>query len=99
MENSTGLSYLGDLREYIEELRKIGELVEVQEEVDWNLEVGAIIRRCYETGSSSPAVQLYQGSQPWVSDLGCARGRQPAERSLSVSSGDIAWLKRAREWP
>ncbi|WP_040807930.1 UbiD family decarboxylase [Nocardia concava] len=39
------------LRDYIEALREIGELVEVEREVDWNLEMGAISRRIYETGS------------------------------------------------
>jgi len=31
-----------DLREYIEALKKTGDLAEVNREVDWNLEVGAI---------------------------------------------------------
>ncbi len=42
------------LREHIDALRKIGELCEVDKEVDWNLEVGAITRRICETGG--PAV-------------------------------------------
>lgn len=79
MENSTGLSYLGDLREYIEELRKIGELVEVQEEVDWNLEVGAIIRRCYETDiqprCSALSRESTMGFGSWVRP-GASAGRE-----------------------
>lgn len=39
------------LRDYLDALRKIGELVEVDREVDWHLEMGAISRRIYETGS------------------------------------------------
>jgi UbiD family decarboxylase len=42
------------LREHIDALRKIGELCEVDKEVDWNLEVGAITRHICETGG--PAV-------------------------------------------
>ena len=45
---------LSSLREYVEALREIGELVEVEREVDWNLEMGAIARRCYETGAPAP---------------------------------------------
>ena len=37
-----------DLREFIEALDKAGHLVKVKQEVDWNLEVGAIIRRACE---------------------------------------------------
>ena len=42
------------LREHIEALRALGELREVDQEVDWNLEIGAITRRICETGG--PAV-------------------------------------------
>ncbi|EFK07621.1 putative phenylphosphate carboxylase, alpha subunit [delta proteobacterium NaphS2] len=37
-----------DLREFIDALEKEKELVKVKQEVDWNLEAGAIIRRAYE---------------------------------------------------
>ena len=47
-------TYLKDLREYIDALRALGECVDVSVEVDWNLEMGAIIRRCYETGAPAP---------------------------------------------
>ena len=39
---------LKDLREFIDVLDKAGQLVRVKQEVDWNLEAGAIIRRAYE---------------------------------------------------
>src|SRR5947209_6292764 len=74
MENSTGLYYLSDLREYIEELRKIGELVEVHEEVDWNLEIGAIIRRCYETGAPAPLFSSIKGINHGFRILGAPAG-------------------------
>ena len=38
-----------DLRQWLDALRENGELVEIREEVDWNLEMGAITRRVYET--------------------------------------------------
>ncbi len=46
--------HLKDLRDYVDILERDGELVRVKEEVDWNLEMGAIIRRCYDIGG--PAV-------------------------------------------
>ena len=39
-----------DLREFIEELKKENELIEIDLEVDWNLEIGAITRRLAEVG-------------------------------------------------
>ena len=39
-----------DLREFVEDLEKQGELIEVDAEVDWNLEVGAVSRRLSEVG-------------------------------------------------
>ncbi|MFT8349705.1 UbiD family decarboxylase [Clostridium saccharoperbutylacetonicum] len=41
-------------REYIDKLKELGELKEINEEVDWNLEMGAIIRWCNEKGASAP---------------------------------------------
>ncbi|TMA12679.1 MAG: UbiD family decarboxylase [Deltaproteobacteria bacterium] len=43
-----------DLREFVALLEQHEEIQRVQEEVDWNLEMGAIIRRCYDIGG--PAV-------------------------------------------
>lgn len=41
------MSRLKSLREYIDALKAISELQEIDQEVDWNLEIGAISRRCY----------------------------------------------------
>ena len=46
-----------DLREYVDALEKEGELLRVAEEVDWNLEVGAIIRRVTETEAPAALFQ------------------------------------------
>ena len=43
-----------DLREWLEVLEREGELARVNVEVDWNLELGAIVRRICET--DGPAV-------------------------------------------
>lgn len=42
------MKQLKDLREFVEVLSNIGELLQVDVEVDWNLELGAIIRRAYD---------------------------------------------------
>ena len=66
--------YLKDLREYIEGLRALGEMVEVPLEVDWNLEMGAIIRRCYELGAPAPLFQRIKGSGPEFRAFGAPAG-------------------------
>lgn len=46
--------YFRDNREYIEALRKEGDLVDVKVEVDWDLELGAIVRRTCERKGPAP---------------------------------------------
>jgi 4-hydroxy-3-polyprenylbenzoate decarboxylase len=46
--------YFIDNREYIEALRKSGDLVDITEEVDWDLELGAIVRRVCEKKGPAP---------------------------------------------
>ena len=41
-------------REYLKKMVEMGEFFEIDEEVDWNLEIGAICRRAAETLSPSP---------------------------------------------
>jgi 4-hydroxy-3-polyprenylbenzoate decarboxylase len=48
-------------REYVEKLEEHGELCTIDKEVDWNLEMGAIIRRVYELPAQAPIVQARQG--------------------------------------
>ncbi|MDY6863428.1 MAG: UbiD family decarboxylase [Thermodesulfobacteriota bacterium] len=50
-----------DLREWLNNLEENGELVRVKKEVDWNLEVGAIIRRVYDTMSPAPLFENIKG--------------------------------------
>ena len=45
---------LTDLRLYIEALRDLGEIQDVDAPVSLDLELGAIIRRCIETGAPAP---------------------------------------------
>ena len=46
-----------DLREFIDKLEKEGEAQRIEEEVDWNLEAGAMVRRAGEQGLPAPFFQ------------------------------------------
>jgi 4-hydroxy-3-polyprenylbenzoate decarboxylase len=62
------------LREYIEQLRSLGEVQEIDVEVDWNLEMGAIIRRCYELQAPAPLFNRIRGIEPGFRVLGAPAG-------------------------
>ena len=46
-----------DIREFIRKLESEGEALRIEEEVDWNLEAGAMIRRSAEMGFPAPFFQ------------------------------------------
>ncbi|MBI2848670.1 MAG: UbiD family decarboxylase [Chloroflexi bacterium] len=50
-----------DLREYIGRLEAEGEVQKIDKEVDWDLELGAIIRRSYDLKSPAPFFQKIKG--------------------------------------
>jgi 4-hydroxy-3-polyprenylbenzoate decarboxylase len=59
------MTHLRSQREFIAELEKIGDLHRIGTEVDWNLEIGAIIRRSYDLRTPAPLftnISGYQGS-------------------------------------
>lgn len=49
------------LREFIDRLHKSGDLVRIREEVDWNVEAGAIMRRADETGAPAQLFEKLRG--------------------------------------
>ena len=51
-----------DLREFIARLEKEGEMQRIEEEVDWNLEAGAIARRTLEEDLQAPYFQKIKDS-------------------------------------
>ncbi|MFC4911818.1 UbiD family decarboxylase [Actinomadura gamaensis] len=53
--------HLRSLREFVGELERIGELQRVEREVDWNLEIGAIIRRSYDLRAAAPLFSTITG--------------------------------------
>ncbi|MFI9510750.1 UbiD family decarboxylase [Nocardia sp. NPDC052566] len=48
------MPHIKSLREFVAELNRIGEIQQIDTEVDWNLEVGAIIRRSYDLRAPAP---------------------------------------------
>ncbi|KAH7033971.1 UbiD decarboxylyase family [Macrophomina phaseolina] len=52
-----------DFRAFVEVLRKDGDLVDVNQEVDANLEVGAIVRRVSETNAKAPLFHNVKGAR------------------------------------
>ncbi len=65
-----------DVRQFIEALDKTGDIVHIKQEIDWDLEIGAIGRRAYET--ESPAILFenikdYPGHRMFSGMLGTFR--------------------------
>jgi len=73
-----------DLRDYLEALEKEGELVRIKKEVDWNLELGAIIRRSYDLKAPAPLFEKIKGYPKGHRILGAPIGlSQKPGRSLA----------------
>lgn len=68
------MKHLKSLREYLDQLKAIGELQEIDAEVDWNLEMGAIIRRSYELRAPAPLFNRIKGIEPGFRVLGAPAG-------------------------
>lgn len=79
------MRHLKDLRRYVEELGAINEIVTVEKEVDLDLEIGAIARRCYETGSPAALFSNIKGA---------AKGFRVLAAPAGVSSDPTKWLAR-----
>ncbi|MDR3594212.1 UbiD family decarboxylase [Clostridium sp.] len=68
------MNRIKSFREYIERLKDIGEVKEIEEEVDWNLEMGAIIRWCNENGAPVPLFKNIKGIEKGFRALGAPAG-------------------------
>ncbi|QDP97181.1 UbiD family decarboxylase [Microlunatus elymi] len=55
------MRHIRDLREFVAELDKIGEIQHIEREVDWNLELGAVARRSYELRAPAPLFENISG--------------------------------------
>jgi UbiD family decarboxylase len=74
---------LTDLPQYIEALRNLEEIQDVSAPVSLNLEVGAIIRRCTETGAPAPLFNAFSDHPPGFRILG-APAATSAQRELEL---------------
>ncbi len=79
---------LKDLRQYIDALRNLGEIQDVTQPVDLNLELGAITRRCYETGSPAPLFTRFSDHPGGFRILAAPAGvsRQPGLKFARVAT-------------
>jgi 4-hydroxy-3-polyprenylbenzoate decarboxylase len=68
------MNRLASLREYIDRLKALGEIQEIDVPVDWDLEMGAIIRRSYELRAPAPLFNRINGIEPGFRVLGAPAG-------------------------
>ncbi|MBT3256080.1 MAG: UbiD family decarboxylase [Deltaproteobacteria bacterium] len=61
-------------RAYIKELNEIGEIQEIDREVDWDLEIGGIIKHSYDLGAPAPLFNRIKGIKPGFRVLGAPAG-------------------------
>ncbi len=71
--------HFGSFREYVEALKAIGEVQEIEREVDWNLEMGAIIMRTTQNKLPAPLFNKVKDAEAGLRALGApaAASRQP----------------------
>lgn len=71
--------HFNSFRDYVEALKDIGEIQEIDQTVDWNLEMGAIIRHSTETKAAAPLFNNVVGADPGLRAMGApaATSRQP----------------------
>lgn len=72
-----------NLRDFIASLDKTGDVVHIKEEVDWDLELGGIIRRACELKAPAPLFEKIK-DYPGYSALG---GPLAADRRLAIALG------------
>lgn len=63
-----------DLRDFLDLLDRHGELQRIKEEVDWNLEMGAITRHCYDIGAPAALFENIKGYSDGYRALGAPMG-------------------------
>ena len=70
---------IADLRDYLDLLEEYDELQRIKTEVDWDLEMGAITRHCYDLGSPAALFENVKGYPKGFRALGAPLGtsRQP----------------------
>jgi 4-hydroxy-3-polyprenylbenzoate decarboxylase len=84
------MSHFRSLREHVEALRALGEIQEIDVEVDWNLELGAIIQRSYALGAAAPLFNRIRGAEPGFRVLGAPAGVSRT-RGLARIALSLGW--------
>ncbi|MFC1968928.1 UbiD family decarboxylase [Chloroflexota bacterium] len=74
----------GDIREFIDTLKQTGDLVTIEQEVDWDLEAGAINRRAYEM--NGPAI-LFENIKDYPKGYRIMAGAFGSFRRLAIAMG------------
>jgi UbiD family decarboxylase len=65
---------MNDLRDFLDMLEEFGEVQRVKVQVDWNLEMGAITRRCYDLGAPAALFENIKGYPQGFRTLGAPLG-------------------------
>ncbi|MEU0836221.1 UbiD family decarboxylase [Streptomyces sp. NPDC005969] len=73
------MTRMKDLRDYIAALDELGDIRTIERPVDPHLEVGAVIRRAYETCAPAPLFTNIKGTAPGYRLLGAPGGLSSAE--------------------
>jgi len=73
-ERASGTSTALSWRDFVAALEEAGELITVDRRVDWDLEMGAIARRVYETGAPAPLFTDVRDARPGFRALGAPLG-------------------------
>lgn len=68
------MRHLKSLREFVDALRAIGDLQEIDREVDWNLEMGAVTRRSMDLCAPAPLFNRIRGIEQGFRALGAPGG-------------------------
>jgi len=79
------MNRLNDLRDYIDVLRRYGEIVDVDVETDWNLEIGAVIRRTYDLDAPSPLFTNVKGKRGRVLGAPASLSRNQAHPHIKLA--------------
>lgn len=75
------------MRDFVQALEQAGELVSVEREVDWDLEMGAIARRCYEMRAPAPLFTQIKDAWPGFRAIGAPMGlsRRPGRELVRIA--------------
>lgn len=77
------MKHLKSLREFIDELKSINEIQEINTEVDWNLEMSGITRRSMDLRAAAPLFNNIKGIKGFRA-MG-APGGLSAQKKISLA--------------